>query len=41
MGMKNHKRLTLEERDQILALVNQGKSNRDTSIILERSHIVL
>lgn len=39
--MTKYKRLTLEEREQIFALVNQGKSNRDISIILERSHTTI
>jgi len=41
MEMTKYKRLTLEEREQIFALVNQGKSNRDISIILERSHTTI
>jgi IS30 family transposase len=36
--MKKYKRLTLEEREQIHALVNQGKTNREISLRLNRSH---
>lgn len=33
-----YKRLTLEEREMILALVNQGKTNREIAHTLNRSH---
>jgi transposase, IS30 family len=33
-----YKRLSLEEREHIYALVNQGKTNREISTILNRSH---
>jgi len=39
--MKKYKRLTLEEREQIHALVNQGKTNREISITLNRSHTTI
>lgn len=39
--MKKYKRLTLEEREQIFALVNQGKTNREISVQLERSHTTI
>lgn len=35
--MTNQKRLTLEEREKIYVLVNQGKSNREISAELNRS----
>jgi len=34
----SYKRLSLEERERILALVNQGKTNREIAHILDRSH---
>lgn len=34
----NYKRLSLEEREKIHALVNQGKTNREISLIINRSH---
>lgn len=37
----NYKRLTLEEREQIHALVNQGKTNREISLALNRSHTTI
>jgi len=33
-----YKRLSIEEREQILALVNQGKSNREIAESIQRSH---
>ena len=36
-----YKRLTIEEREQIHALVNQGKSNREIAISLKRSHTTI
>ena len=39
--MKTYKRLTLEEREQIHALVNQGKTNRAISLTLNRSHTTI
>lgn len=36
-----YKRMTLEEREQIFALVNQGKSNREISIAVGRSHTTI
>ena len=39
--MKKYKRLTLEEREQIHALVNQGKTNREISLHLNRSHTTI
>jgi IS30 family transposase len=36
-----YKRLTLEEREKIHALVNQGKTNREISSILNRSHTTI
>jgi IS30 family transposase len=39
--MTKYKRLTLEEREKIHALVNQGKSNREISAELERSHTTI
>lgn len=36
-----YKRLTLEERERILALVNQGKTNREISLDLSRSHTTI
>ncbi len=36
-----YKRLTLEEREQIHALVNQGKSNRMIAIALKRAHTTI
>ena len=36
--MKTYTRLTVEEREQIHLLVNQGKSNREIASILKRSH---
>jgi IS30 family transposase len=36
-----YKRMTLEEREQIHALVNQGKSNREISATLNRSHTTI
>ena len=34
-------RLTIEERERILALVNQGKSNRDIALAINRSHTTI
>ncbi len=39
--MTKYKRLSLEEREQIFALVNQGKTNREISIHLNRSHTTI
>lgn len=39
--MMKYKRLTLEEREQIFALVHQGKTNREISIALNRSHTTI
>ena len=39
--MTKYKRLTLEEREKIHALVNQGKSNRQISAELKRSHTTI
>lgn len=39
--MMKYKRLTLEEREQIHALVNQGKTNREISRALHRSHTTI
>lgn len=36
--MKTYTRLTVEDREQIHLLVNQGKSNREIASILKRSH---
>jgi IS30 family transposase len=36
-----YKRLTIEEREQIHALVNQGKTNREISSVLNRSHTTI
>jgi len=36
-----YKRMTLEEREQIFALVNQGKSNREISAAVNRSHTTI
>jgi IS30 family transposase len=36
--MKTHTKLTIEEREQIYLLVNQGKSNREIAEALNRSH---
>lgn len=37
----SYKRLTIEERERIHALVNQGKSNRQISLDLKRSHTTI
>jgi len=39
--MMKYKRLTLEEREQIHALVNQGMTNREISLALNRSHTTI
>lgn len=39
--MTKYKRLTLEEREQIFSLVNQGKSNRKIAISLNRAHTTI
>jgi transposase, IS30 family len=39
--MMKYKRLTLEEREKIFALVNQGKTNREISLVLKRSHTTI
>jgi transposase, IS30 family len=39
--MMKYKRLTLEEREKIHALVNQGKTNREISLALNRSHTTI
>ena len=39
--MMKYKRLTLEEREKIHALVNQGKTNREISLVLNRSHTTI
>lgn len=36
-----YKRLSLDERERIHALVNQGKSNREISLALNRSHTTI
>jgi IS30 family transposase len=36
-----YKRLTLEEREKIHALVNQGKTNQEISLVLNRSHTTI
>jgi len=37
----NYTRLTIEEREKILVLVNQGKSNREIAEALNRSHTTI
>ena len=37
----NYSRLTIEEREKIHALVNQGKSNREIAENLKRSHTTI
>jgi len=37
----NYKRLSLEERERIHALINQGKSNREIAVDLKRSHTTI
>lgn len=37
----SYKRLTLEERERIHALLNQGKSNREIAVDLNRSHTTI
>jgi transposase, IS30 family len=39
--MMKYKRLTLEEREKIHALVNQGKTNREIASVLNRSHTTI
>ena len=39
--MTKYKRLTIEERERIHALVNQGKTNREISSDLDRSHTTI
>ncbi len=39
--MIEHKRLTLKEREKIHALVNKGKTNREISLALNRSHTTI
>ena len=37
----NYRRLTIEEREKIHALVNQGQSNREIAETLNRSHTTI
>ncbi|MBM3207737.1 MAG: helix-turn-helix domain-containing protein [Chlamydiae bacterium] len=37
----NYRRLTIEKREKIHALVNQGKSNREINETLNRSHTTI
>ena len=39
--METHTRLTIEEREQIYLLINQGKSNREIAEALTRSHTTI
>ncbi len=39
--MMKYKRLTLEEREQIHALVKQVMTNREISLTLNRSHTTI
>ena len=39
--MTTYKRLNLEERERIHALVNQGKTNREIAASLNRSHTTI
>src|SRR5271170_6928126 len=39
--MMKYKRMTLEERERIFALVNQGKTNREIATATNRSHTTI
>lgn len=39
--MKTYTRLTIEDREQIYLLINQGKSNREIAEALNRSHTTI